>query len=657
MCVDILAITCTNDIVVSDCAVVGGDSGSRRGVQVSDEGGGVPPTVGGKGVPTGRLFPLGDPSPETSPGLDPHALPFVISKPSGKSSTARGPEPQPTSAPALPGLLGLHARVRGSGVPNYRGCRVPVPTKLKIPEWRDRLHNYSDPDLCSLLEFGFPVGYEGGQLPTPSQVNHAGARQFPDAVGKYIGREVGFGATLGPFVSNPLCCPLSVSPLNTVPKDNDQRRVIVDLSFPDGASVNSGIPKGMYLDVETDLQYPTVDSLVSHILQLGRGSALFKCDLSRAYRQIRVDPGDIHLLGFSWDSQLFIDSVLPFGLRSAAHICQRVTNAVAHMFSSECAGRYKVCNYLDDFAGVCTPEEAQAAYGEFRALLHTLGLEEATAKACPPSTNMTFIGVRFDTDHLSLEVTPERLEALRCEVDRWLSLKRARKKELQSLIGKLQFAAKCVRAGRLFISRMLDALRGLKDGEWFLVSLEFKKDLLWWKRFAGQFNGVIMMGDIRWTRPDELVATDACLTGMGGTFSGGECHFFHCAVPSFLALAHIGVLELVAVVLAIKLWRVACAGTRILVQCDNMSTVSVINSGKSKDALMLAWLRELLFVCARLQIQVRAVHLEGAINRLPDCLSRWDQGNSREAFRQATEGRQFSESKVSDHLFDFEHTW
>ena len=43
------------------------------------------------------------------------------------------------------------------------------------------------------------------------------------------------------------------------------------------------------------------------------------------------------------------------GLRSAARICQRVTNAIAFMFRSI---GFNVINYLDGFAGAESPELA-----------------------------------------------------------------------------------------------------------------------------------------------------------------------------------------------------------------------------------------------------------------------------------------------------------
>ena len=102
----------------------------------------------------------------------------------------------------------------------------------------------------------------------------------------------------------------------------------MDLSWPEGTSVNSGIDKNVYLGETISLLYPSLDSLTAIIVKKGPGTLLFKTDLKRAYRQIFVDPGDMHLLAFKWKDKIYVDRTLPFGLRSAAYICQRVTNMI-----------------------------------------------------------------------------------------------------------------------------------------------------------------------------------------------------------------------------------------------------------------------------------------------------------------------------------------
>lgn len=98
--------------------------------------------------------------------------------------------------------------------------------------------------VTEFMEFGWPIGHEGGSLPPSSKVrNHTGARDFPDQFNGYLKKELEKGAVLGRLHSNPFAGPYVISPLNTVPKrDSPERRVILDLSFPEGEGVNAGIP-------------------------------------------------------------------------------------------------------------------------------------------------------------------------------------------------------------------------------------------------------------------------------------------------------------------------------------------------------------------------------------------------------------------------------
>ena len=57
----------------------------------------------------------------------------------------------------------------------------------------------------------------------------------------------------------------------------------IDLSHPDGRSVNDAIPLAL-----CSLRYPSVDDAVECILSLGRGTLLVKVDLKNAYRLLPI---------------------------------------------------------------------------------------------------------------------------------------------------------------------------------------------------------------------------------------------------------------------------------------------------------------------------------------------------------------------------------
>ena len=67
------------------------------------------------------------------------------------------------------------------------------------------------------------------------------------------------------------------------------------------------------------------------------------------------------------------------------------------------------------------------------------GLEESVDKAVTPTTKMTFIGVTFDSEKMTLEVTPERVVKISLLVESWLKKNKSSLKELQSLFRKVAF--------------------------------------------------------------------------------------------------------------------------------------------------------------------------------------------------------------------------
>ena len=179
------------------------------------------------------------------------------------------------------------------------------------------------------LEFGWPVGFMSTTLPVFDLRTHRGALLFSEQVTAYLTKEISLGRVAGPFDAVSFTNGFVVSPLYTVPKrDSAERRVIVDLSWPCGTSVNDGIPSDSFLGEPISLSYPTIDSIVGAVISLGPGCLLYQRDLKKAYRQFPVDPKGYHLLGCTWDNQFYFDTVLTMGLRSAAMACQRSTLAV-----------------------------------------------------------------------------------------------------------------------------------------------------------------------------------------------------------------------------------------------------------------------------------------------------------------------------------------
>ena len=165
---------------------------------------------------------------------------------------------------------------------------------------------------------------------------------------KYLQKESSNKAIIGPFRENPFKSGIKISPLNSIPKkETSERRVIMDLSFPKGASLNDYVSKDEYLGEKIELVYPKVDDFIQLIKQKDIGCLLFKTDLRRAFCQLNLCPSSYNLYSFVLNKHIFCDCVLPMGAKSSAFLCQRFSNAISFILFK--IGIY-ILNYLDDLA-------------------------------------------------------------------------------------------------------------------------------------------------------------------------------------------------------------------------------------------------------------------------------------------------------------------
>jgi hypothetical protein len=408
------------------------------------------------------------------------------------------------------------------------------------------------------------------------------------------------------------------------------------------------------LGISTELRYLSVDDLVKVVRDLGRGCLIYKIDLKAAFRQLPVDPGDIHCLGFTWDGHIYIDGVMAMGLRSAAYCCQRLTNSLAYIHGTK---GYHLVNYLDDMAGGEVVHKAEAAFLSLRHLLQQLGIFESTDKACPPSTSMVFLGILLDTNHFTITVPEGKLQETLRELHEWDNRDRAKVKQVQSIVGKLNFVGKCVPASRIFIARMLNFLREMNRSGYTSITEEFKLDIKWWLKYIVSYNGVSMMLEPRWYAPDEIIETDACLSGCGAVC--GE-EFFHMEFPQELLNLElqINVLEMITILVAVQLWSNVLKCKKVLVKCDNMVSVNAFNNLNSRNRLLQACVRDILYICGSQDFQIKLVHIPGCENRTSDALSRWHLGSIyRDQFHASVEGRNMYQRNVDPSMFVVKDHW
>ena len=304
-------------------------------------------------------------------------------------------------------VIKAHLLVKKSGLPNYMQCRLPVPSELNIFNWRRLLKNYSYSILCEYLEFGFPLNIDYNKLVFQSNTNnHNSAMNNRKAVTEYFVEETRHLAIAGPFDSQPFDN-IHYSPLLVRPKPNGKHRVIVDMSWPPGKGVNACVPDDKLDCLHIKLAYPTIDNLVSQISRIGPHALLYKVDLQRAYRNLRVDPLDYPAMGLKWEDRIFVDVALAFGFKGGASFCQLCTDAVTYLMSTK---NYWVMSYLDDVIGVDNPEKALGAYHSLLNLLEQLGLPVNMDKISAPVSKLICLGIEVDAKTGTLSIPQEKLD-------------------------------------------------------------------------------------------------------------------------------------------------------------------------------------------------------------------------------------------------------
>ena len=102
----------------------------------------------------------------------------------------------------------------------------------------------------------------------PAQSNLKSASAHLEAVNEFIQKELSLGRLLGPFPRIAALSSLPVNRIGVVPKGHNMGkwRLITDLSFPHGASVNDGINP-----LFCSLCYTTVNEIAAMVARLGRG--------------------------------------------------------------------------------------------------------------------------------------------------------------------------------------------------------------------------------------------------------------------------------------------------------------------------------------------------------------------------------------------------
>ena len=181
---------------------------------------------------------------------------------------------------------------------------------------------------------------------------------------------------------------------------------------------------------------------------------------------------------------MFIDTVLPFGLRSAPKIFNAVADALEWIVRKD--GVRELYHYLDDFLVLGAPGSGECASSMSKLLGRTewLGFPIAEEKMEGPTTTLTFLGIEIDSEALILHLPEAKRLALKTLLASWQGRRWCTRSELQSLAGSHQHACSVVRPGRAFLRRVFEAMKGIRHSHHHItLNSAMRSDLAWWALF------------------------------------------------------------------------------------------------------------------------------------------------------------------------------
>ena len=155
-------------------------------------------------------------------------------------------------------------------------------------------------------------------------------------------------------------------------------------------------------------------------MRTGPGALLAKVDIKSAFRLLPVHPSDRHLVTTKWNRQIYIDTYLPLGLRSAPKLFNTLADLLAWIAQEN--GVSNNIHYLDDFLTMGPPASStcQRNLDIFTQLCKDLGVPLAVEKIEGPSTSLTFPGITLDTERMEIRLPDEKLKCIKDTLQEWL---------------------------------------------------------------------------------------------------------------------------------------------------------------------------------------------------------------------------------------------
>ena len=275
-------------------------------------------------------------------------------------------------------------------------------------------------------------------------------------------------------------------------------------------------------------------------------------------------------------------------MRSSSYLWGVVAEAIQHRVTMECSsmgiGAFSLEVYVDDFIFAATSHtDCKLLMDTFTEVCSRWGIVVALDKTFGPTNDsLEVLGILVNLDRMELAIPQQRLQNLKEQL-RSIKYDSCTRKELESVVGHIMWVSRVVTSGRAFTFRLREVMKNIET-EGFRSSSTMRNawlDIDWWMRLPIRKTYPIR----KWVHPDVAsLSTDASLWGYGfvlqGTwFGNGSWSSISRLRTTYLGQAMIiNDLEMFTVVIMVAALRTQLACKTIIIECDNMVTVNVINN-------------------------------------------------------------------------------
>ena len=343
-------------------------------------------------------------------------------------------------------------------------------------------------------------------------------------------------------------------------------------------------------------------------------------DIRDAYLHVPMHQAVRKYLRFVVNKKVYQFTCLPFGLATSPREFTKLLRPVVSLLRQQ---GVKLHVYLDDWLiRADTPEEAQLHSQTIIKVLQFLGWIINFEKSdLTPSQDFQFIGMQFNTRRFTVAPLPKMRIKVQSVLQHWMANPNITARDLHRLLGMLVFMASLVRRGRLRLRPVqwwAATAWCQRTGNWsdrIQVPQWVLSEVAWWSSPA------VLQGLPLAARETEVTLfTDASSSGWGAQLGS---HSTQGQWSASQRLCHINVLEMQAVIYAVRDFLPLLRYHVVRLMCDNAVTVAYIkNEGGTRSHTLMQMTIRLLKWCDSKAITLVPVHLPGVRNIQADSLSR-----------------------------------